>query len=343
MRFILVFFSFAFFTQWVKAQPNENIIIAFGSCSKQDSPTQLWKDIIFQKPDLWIWGGDNIYGDSPDMNVLKKKYDQQENNPDYQRLLKTCPVTGTWDDHDYGVNDGWKNFNKKDESKNLMLDFLNIDEKHFVRKHAGVYHAFTLSSKSKKIKILNLDTRYFRDSLERKLLPDTKSQDSVLHYMPSQQGDVLGEQQWQWLEDELKNSDAVLNIVNSSIQVISEEHRFEKWANFPSERTRLFNLIKKYPNKKVLIISGDRHIAEFSKLKLDGLPYPLIDFTSSGLTHTWSLGGTEPNVHRDGNLIAQKNYGLLRIEPTNRGLNVIMEVRGSDDQIFETLNVFYQQ
>ncbi|MGC1242389.1 MAG: hypothetical protein WA874_12410 [Chryseosolibacter sp.] len=60
---------------------------------------------------------------------------------------------------------------------------------------------------------------------------------------PNVTGTLLGEDQWKWLEEELRSSGAAINIINSSIQVLPEEHHFEKWANFPAERKKLLDLI----------------------------------------------------------------------------------------------------
>jgi alkaline phosphatase D len=159
-------------------------------------------------------------------------------------------------------------------------------------------------------------------------------------YEPNATGDVLGEAQWQWLEAELKNSDAPLFIINSSIQVLSEEHRFEKWANFPAARKRLLDLLTKL-KKNVLILSGDRHIAEFSKINLPGLNYPLYDFTSSGLTHTWPEAWVESNQYRVGNLIIAKNFGLLLIRWNKRDLKVTLQIRGKGDKVFQEETITY--
>ncbi|MBT1702523.1 alkaline phosphatase D family protein [Chryseosolibacter indicus] len=326
-------------------QPHADVVIAFGSCSRQSEQEQLWAEVLKQKPKLWVWGGDNIYGDSHDINVLKQKYDQQKHHPDYQKLLNACAVTGTWDDHDYGVNDGGKYFSKKDESKKLLLSFLGIGQNHPVHKHEGVYHSYVLGKGKQKIKVLNLDTRYFRDTLRREFYYDESLKDSVSRYKQNLNGDILGEAQWQWLEHELKNSDASLHIINSSIQVISAEHRFEKWANFPTARKRLLELLKKYSHKGILIISGDRHIAEFSQLQQNGDNYPLVDFTSSGLTHTWNVksndGSTpvETNRHRINDMVIQKNFGIIRLNWRRHSINVIMEIRGRNDQLFHSHSI----
>jgi alkaline phosphatase D len=34
---------------------------AFGSCNKQYENQNLWVDMISQRPELFIWGGDNAY------------------------------------------------------------------------------------------------------------------------------------------------------------------------------------------------------------------------------------------------------------------------------------------
>jgi alkaline phosphatase D len=88
--------------------------IAFGSCSDQKRPQPLWDDIVAQKAQLWIWIGDNIYGDTENMDTLRAKYDLQKSNPIYQQLRQSTSVIGVWDDHDYGVNDGGKEYTQRE-------------------------------------------------------------------------------------------------------------------------------------------------------------------------------------------------------------------------------------
>jgi hypothetical protein len=44
--------------------------IAFGSCSKQTKPQKILDTVLLYKPNLFIYLGDNIYGDTRDMDVL---------------------------------------------------------------------------------------------------------------------------------------------------------------------------------------------------------------------------------------------------------------------------------
>jgi alkaline phosphatase D len=304
--------------------------IAFGSCSQQESSSQLWKDINAEKPQVWIWGGDIIYGDSPIMDTLQRKYTTQKKHTDYQQLHKNTIITGTWDDHDYGVNDGGKLYTQKKQSQELFLDFMDVPKDDSRRNQEGVYSSLLIGSDDKQIKIINLDTRYHRDTLIREYYFDSLTQRKNYIAIPNTEGDILGEAQWTWLEKELNNSPAAVHIINSSIQVISEEHQFEKWANFPTSRKRLFDLIVTSKAKGILIISGDRHIAEISKIELEGLPYPLYDFTSSGLTHTYALGVSEVNGHRVGDIIAQLNYGLIHIDWNKDSVQLLLQVKGKD-------------
>jgi alkaline phosphatase D len=321
------------FLSGVTVQAQTSTTIAFGSCSDEDKTEQLWQEVIKQKPELWIWLGDNIYADTSNEAVIKSKYVRQKSHPDYQKLLSVCPVIGTWDDHDYGANDGGKYLPFKKQSKELMLDFLDVPSDADVRKHEGVYSSYTLGNGERKVKIILLDTRYFRDSLQL----STKQNE---RYTPTTKGDMLGEAQWAWLENELQNSDAAINIIGSSIQFIPTQHGYEKWMNLSTSRERMLDLLKKYGTKKTFFISGDRHIAELSRMKVKGLPYTLYDFTASGLTHTWD-SGTEENKYRVGELIKQKNFGVVRIDWSRASPTLLLEVYSTNSKRYFTYMVMF--
>ena len=81
--------------------------ILFGSCVKQDRPMPIFEKIADERPDLFIFLGDNIYADTTDMDVMREKYAKLKADAGFARLLRTCPVMATWDDHDYGANDAY--------------------------------------------------------------------------------------------------------------------------------------------------------------------------------------------------------------------------------------------
>jgi len=291
--------------------------IAFGSCSDQKRPQPLWDDIVAQKPQVWIWLGDNMYGDSENMDTLKAKYDKQKSNPVYQQLRKSASVIGVWDDHDYGVNDGGKEYPRKKESQQLMLDFMDVSSDSPLRKQEGAYSSHTYGTKGKRVKVILLDGRYFRDPLKK------DGKDNV----PDPSGDMLGEAQWKWLENELTGSDADVHIIGCGVQFLPEDHPYEKWGNFPTARQRFLDLLGKTKPKGAMLISGDRHIAEVSKVNVPGLSYDLFDITSSGLTHV-SKPHEEPNRHRVGEMVAKLNYGLITINWNQKPLSATVRING---------------
>lgn len=302
----------------------KSITIAFGSCNKEDLPQPMWKEIIGEQPDLWIWLGDNIYGDSEIVDTLIAKYNRQNENEGYKELLATTPIIGTWDDHDYGKNDGGVEFVAKKASQQAMLDFLGKTADDPMRNQEGVYSTQTYSVGKAKIKVILLDSRYHRDPVERI--------DGV--YQFNETGSVLGEEQWAWLKKELTNSDADIHLIGNGIQVISMEHRFEKWQNFPNERQRLFELVKNTEARGVIFLTGDRHIAEVSELEFDGISYPLRDFTSSGLTHSYEAAGAEKNQYRISPLVGMKNYGTMTFTEQSASIDVEAKIRGLNDTTF---------
>lgn len=308
--------------------------LAFGSCNKQDEPNHLWDDILAARPDVWVWGGDNIYADTDNMKKLRRMYNKQKQVEGYARLTGTVPVIGTWDDHDYGLNDGGTDFAAKRESQREFLDFMGVPNTSPRRQQEGVYAAHQFNTPEGRIKIIVLDTRYFRTALT----PDRET-DKRIRPNPYGEGTILGETQWAWLEKELKTSEADFNVIVSSIQVLSEEHGFETWGNFPHEVDRLKALIAESKAKGTIVLSGDRHISEFSKTQVEGLDYPLVDFTSSGLTHSYDKYSGEPNRYRVGEVVSSKSFGLVQFNFKSR--KVLMHILGDGQKVLGRLEQAY--
>ena len=275
-----------------------------------------------------------MYADTDDMKRLRAMYSEQLQIAGYADLRDQVEVIGTWDDHDYGLNDGGVEFGAKKESQVEFLNFMGVPKIDPRRSQEGIYASHIYESAQGKIKILVLDTRYFRTALT--LDPDPKKRTQPNNYGV---GTVLGEQQWQWLENELKNSDANFNVIVSSIQFLSNEHGFECWGNFPHEVDRLKNLIVDSKAQGVLILSGDRHISEFSRSEIDGLSFPLIDFTSSGLTHAYHDFSGEPNPFRIGEVVAKESFGVVQFNFKAR--NVRFKMLGDRGKVFGELDQRY--
>ncbi|KAG2659457.1 uncharacterized protein LOC120706937 isoform X2 [Panicum virgatum] len=235
--------------------------IAFGSCANQSAPQPIWDAVVAFDPQVFVWLGDNVYGDNkrpfrvfgkertvgPWKNVprfypsteqeLRRRYQLAKAKPGYASLRERAQVIGTWDDHDYGLNDAGKEFSGKVFTQRLLLDFLDEAEDSKRRKQAGVYTSHMFGPEGKRVKVILLDTRYHRDPL----LSD---------------GTILGDPQWQWLERELHGPQSEITVIGSSIQ-----------------------------RNGVIFVSGDVHFGEIARFDC-GVQYPLYDVTSSGLTQS---------------------------------------------------------
>lgn len=308
-------------------------VIAFGSCNRVQMPQHHWSAVAANKPQLWVWLGDIIYADTSDMKALAAHYKRLKTNPEYKKLRAVSQIIGVYDDHDYGINDGCRYYPAKRGAKKCLMDFLDIPGNSPVRRREGAYQSYTFGKGPQSIKVIVLDSRYFRDSL-------TEDPDPKRRYFPNMEGDMLGETQWKWLEKELKSSTANFNLLCTSVQVLSDEHGHEKWGNFPNARKRLLNLIVSTKVRNLMILSGDRHMSEVSKMDLQGLDYPLYDFTSSGLTHT-RTSEVEKNKFRVGDMIVKKNFGLLKIRWENNKPIVTLETRGDHNELYQQLIVKY--
>ena len=308
--------------------------LAFGSCNKHDLPNLLWDDIENTNPDVWVWGGDIVYADTDDMFKLQAVYNAQDEVAGYKRLKKKVPIIGTWDDHDYGLNDGGVEFDAKRESQQELLNFLDVAEDSPRRKQEGVYAVHDYNSPKGKIKIIVLDTRYFRTTLTKDTVTEKRNKPNKYG-----EGSVLGETQWKWLEHTLSSSDADFNVIVSSVQFLSNEHGFECWGNFPHEVDKLKMMIAASKANGVMILSGDRHISEFSKTTIQDVNYPLIDFTSSGLTHAYSKYSGEPNPFRVGEVVSTESFGVLDFDFSNKV--VTFKILGDGGKVLEDLQQKY--
>ena len=306
-----------------ESEKKHEFVVAFGSCSKQYLP-QLWDEVLETYPNIWIWTGDIVYPRKYTVEELKKGYALQKSNPKYQKLISQTKIIGSWDDHDYGLNDGGTENVFKKESQQLLLDFLDVPKTSIRRDQEGIYSSHSYKVRDKVIKIIVLDTRYFRTPL-------TPSKEKNKRYIPNLYGSgtMLGKKQWEWFEKEMDKNPADFNIIVSSIQLLTDHMGFESWATMPHERDKMLKILSKKKAKRVVFLTGDRHFAEISKVNIPDLPHPVYDITSSGLTHTNKPN--QNNSHRISPAINQLNFGVLYFDGLEKSLK--MEFKSKNNKV----------
>jgi alkaline phosphatase D len=297
----------------VKQQPAVTTI-AFGSCANQDLPQPILGLAASYHPDLFIFLGDNIYGDTDNMDTLQAKYNRWAAQPTFQQLKRATRFLATWDDHDFGQNDIGRHYAYKEASKKIFLDFFNEPTSSERRTHAGIYHDEYLTINGRVIQIILLDNRTFRDNVrpyDSAVATPRKKYFYALDYSPYENADstLLGKQQWAWLDTVLRKP-ADIRLLCSGSQFGIEYNGYEAWANFPQEQQKMISLIQRTKANGVIFLTGDVHYGELSKLQ-NAKGYPLYDFTSSGITSTWSFA--TPNANRIEGPVMDNNFGLVSI------------------------------
>jgi alkaline phosphatase D len=307
--------------------------VAFGSCSDQGKPLPVFDAIAAAKPDLLVFLGDTMYADlekgvKVTPAVIREKYALLEKVPGFAKLKATCPMVGTWDDHDYGRNDAGAEWEHKDEAQAALLDFYGVAKGDPRRTRKGVYHAAIYGPPGKRVQVILLDTRYYRSPIAKAPF-DPKTRISACLPNTDPGATFLGDEQWKWLEEQLRKP-AEVRLLASSIQVVSDEHPFEKWANIPKEREKLYALLNRTGASGVIVLSGDRHLAEVS-LDTKALGYPLYDVTSSGFNQgakAWRA--PEANGKRVAAMPYGDNFGLVAIDWSGDDPRVHVTVRDED-------------
>ena len=314
-------------------------VIAFGSCARERMAQPVWDEILEQDPDVFLFIGDNQYADFwleggrmvmkpiPHIERLHEAYAVLGSQPGFRRARAQTVMMATWDDHDYGANDAGKEFEFREQSREVFMDFYGFSQDDPIRAHEGIYHSRVFEGDGKTLRIIMLDTRYNRDALERRKMAGARGP-----YGPTRDTSktILGEAQWSWLEGELRR-DADVRIIATSIQVIADQHGYETWGNFPHERERLYSLIAETEAEGVVFVSGDRHLIEISRDTPEAVPYPIWDFTSSGMTQAKGAAN-DPNDHRVGPVYRETNFGVVRIDWGERPETTAIHLEGYGDE-----------
>ena len=316
---IVIFVIFTFAIQPTYASTK----LAFGSCLHQGESMPILSAIKKERPELFVMLGDNVYGsfEAEHRWPMARAYRRQFLN--MKALKFEVPTIGIWDDGDYGTNDGGSDFAHQEQSKSLFLDFWKLSQSKKIRKRAGVYFEQRVTTSLGEVQILMLDVRSFKSAWKK-----DPSGEMTRRYQPdwSEGKTILGGQQWDWLEQRLREP-AVFRILVSPLQVLAAGHFWECWQMFPLERQRLVKLIESLGLRNLLIISGDRHRATYYKLKTrSGLN--ILEMTTSALNRP-AVDRDEPGPLRLHKLYVKENYGLVEVLGERRQVRIqLKDVNG---------------
>lgn len=324
--FLIFVLLLVFTTQYYINDGNSSLNIdsfSFGSCYNSYLTTRvnlnIFDTMLKVNPDLFIWLGDVTYLDNinydfifglePKLNEdeVKLRFDKSFNQKTYKNFREKKPIIGIWDDHDYGYNNAKSDLSYKEIIKQIFLSFLDepSDSK---RRISGrpIYTSYSFKSgggdeEFKSFKVILLDLRY----------------DKTNTYL-------MNEEQWKWLEEELKSNETFTFIV-TGIEFLPINRFFgfmiqEMW--YKADRQRLISLIGKLKKSGVVILSGDVHYAQILRTTCihEEIGYHIYEFTSSGLSH-YSFGIADIlieyllfNDYRYTKAVDDMNFGYVKFK-----------------------------
>ncbi len=259
---------------------------------------QIFTSMAALHPDFMIWLGDNIYFREPDWNTktgIHHRYTHTRSLPELQALLASTHNYAIIDDHDHGPNNSDRGFWNKNQTMDAFKLFW-ANPSYGVGNIPGAITSFQWGDAD----FFLLDNRTYRSPNNRKTV--AKSQ--------------LGEEQLQWLIDNLSSSYATFKFVVLGGQFLSTSPTYESYSNygFEKERQRIIDYIYAENIKNVIFLTGDVHFSEISVLRREWKP-TIWDITSSPLTSGVNMYAHEKDnkLRISESVIMQHNFTEIKL------------------------------
>jgi len=238
--------------------------MAITSCMHIKRAQRSWNLLLAEQPDLHLTVGDTHYADTTDPTIQLQHHLAYRRKKEFANVLRQVPTYAIWDDHDYGPN----NSDGTAEGKEFSLAGWKQAWPNPASGTPDTPGAFFKFSRGD-VDFFVVDGRYHRSPNE---LPDNDKKR------------MLGDAQFEWLLNGLKNSKAKFKIIASGS--VLHHSKVDGWRIFTFSRHRLFDAIKKHKISGVMYIGGDMHQSlVWQHHESDRVGYPMIEIMSSGITN----------------------------------------------------------
>ncbi|WP_083434864.1 alkaline phosphatase D family protein [Rhodopirellula islandica] len=244
------------------ARHGNRVSVGFVSCVDIE-PNGIWKEMQGLDLDTVCLMGDTPYIDSTDLKKVRTRHREFLQMPDLAELAANTPVVGTWDDHDFGLNNG-NGHNLMEGKVDTRRGFVNYRaHSQFGNGKEGVYHRVDLGM----IEVFFLDPRYFSQTEPSPVDPT--------------QPTCFGAEQWEWLLTGLRESKAPFKVLAFGA-IWEDKKNFETDDMFTYwyERDALLDVVKNENIGGVVLLGGDIHVARHL-IHPQRVGYDLHDFVIS--------------------------------------------------------------
>ncbi len=212
-----------------------------GADSRTGSNGMVFDAVRRTDPLLFLNLGDFFYGDVDrnDPDLYRRQYQANLTAPAQAALYAEAPIAYTWGDHDYAANDGDSTAVGRPSALAVYRQYVP----HYPlpeEADSPIFQAFTVGD----VRFILTDNRSAREPVgtEGRLM--------------------LGEEQRQWLIDELAEADRYGLVVwgNADPWVDKPNPTEDTWAGFAKERVTIADALAAYDVDNLLMVSGDAHM-----------------------------------------------------------------------------------
>jgi alkaline phosphatase D len=268
------------------------------SCVKKKDTAPVWVEIEKFKPDLLCLSGDTPYVDTTNLTSVRKKHRDFLMEAPLAKIGKHTSVVGTWDDHDFGRNNGngaSLGAGAKATRKGFVEYRAHASNGHNER---GVYHKSDLGA----VEIFHLDPRSF----------------SQLEPSPVDPSQItcFGKVQWEWILKSLKESKAPFKVLSmGAIWQDKKNGETDDMFTYWYERDALLDFVKREKIEGVILHGGDIHVSRYLKHP-QRVGYDLHDFIVSPGHKSIipSLNVFHPSL--EWSLVEGQQFMTLEVDPT---------------------------
>jgi alkaline phosphatase D len=298
----------------------KTIRIALASCLDDSYSIQkkMWNELLEQKPSLIFLIGDNVYADKHIDGKFATPADLWKRYTDTRLKLQLyfhpqlIPTYATWDDHDYGINNGGKDYLYAKDSLEVFKSFFSLEANSWFQKGPGVSSLFRYAGQN----FVFLDDRSFRD----------------VDNGPG--GNHLGKSQREWLWKQLRKFPRPTWLINGN-QYFGAHHPFESFQrNHPDKFQSFLDQIKKlsYP---VVFVSGDRHLTEIMRIPASFIGHQTYELTSSGMHSHVEAGSFKkfPNPYQIAGAEGEYNYMIIDALAASKKIQMNVQAFGPDKKV----------
>ncbi len=236
--------------------------VAFISCVN-DTTDPVWQQMANHNLDLLCFGGDTPYADTGDLTDLRNKHRHLLQRPALAALGQNVPLLGTWDDHDFGKNNanGKSAAALKQNTRRAFVEYRVQDQ--YGSGDEGIYQKADRGA----MEVFLLDARWY-------------SQTGPSPVSPAQ-STCFGNDQWQWLLQSLRKSEAPFKVLlQGQIWQDKKNRETDDLFTYYAERDALLDFIKQEKIPGVVLVGGDIHVSRYL-MHPQRVGYDLHDFIIS--------------------------------------------------------------